>query len=154
MTDRSDPDTPLARTPRVPFLASAAPHHRARCTVPLTASRRVVRTAKVALSVSGRREKLHADMGVRGPKTGFSRRMGKKGRKGHTRQGVGWMAGVEAKNAPADPPPAAAAPPRRRRMSGTSGVCRPREPLVLSTAPKAVATNVAGLWLSAPRWVI
>ena len=59
MTDRSDPDTPLARTPRVPFLASAAPHHRARCTVPLTASRRVVRTKKVALRVSGRREKVH-----------------------------------------------------------------------------------------------
>ena len=49
------------------------------------------------------------------------------------------MAGVEAKNALADPPPAAAAPPRRRRTSGPSGVRRPREPRVLSTAPKAVA---------------
>ena len=77
----------------------------------------------------------------RGPKTGFGRRTEKKGRQGHKKKGEGWMAGVEAKNAPADPPPAAAAPPRRRRMSGPSGVCRPREPLVLSTAPKAVAAR-------------
>ena len=54
------PTIPLARARRVAFLACAAPHGPARCTVALAAPRRVQPCAYIVLAVARRREKLHA----------------------------------------------------------------------------------------------